>query len=95
MVKLKVHQISTNLVHRKLRNTTFEGKKMPTSITLPDSTNKSFTQSDMPLVYLQTFRRICKTTLVSLLTVLKEGKKHECQNATFARAPILGYSTSH
>ena len=25
-VKLKVYQISANLVHRELRNTTFEGK---------------------------------------------------------------------
>ena len=26
-VKLKVYQISANLVHRELRNATFEGKK--------------------------------------------------------------------
>ena len=36
-VKLKVYQISANLVRRELRNATFEGEKMPTSITLPDS----------------------------------------------------------
>ena len=35
-VKLKVYQISANLIHRELRNATFEGEKMPTLITLPD-----------------------------------------------------------
>ena len=38
-VKLKVYQISANLVHRELRNATFEGKKIATSIKRPDSGN--------------------------------------------------------
>ena len=36
-VKLKVYQISANLVHRELRNATFEGEKMTTPIIRPDS----------------------------------------------------------
>ena len=36
-VKLKVYQISANLIHRELRNATFEGKKFATSIKRPDS----------------------------------------------------------
>ena len=32
-----MYTIFANLVHRELRNTTFEGEKMPTSITFPDS----------------------------------------------------------
>ena len=34
--QVKVYHISANLVHRGLRNTTFEGKKIPTSISFPD-----------------------------------------------------------
>ena len=41
LVKLKVYQISADLVNRELRNATFERKKKPTSITLPDSTYDS------------------------------------------------------
>ena len=37
---LKVYQISANLVHRELRNETFEGKKIATSIKRPDSEYK-------------------------------------------------------
>ena len=32
-----MYQISANLVHRELINATHEGKKMPTSIRMPDS----------------------------------------------------------
>ena len=32
-----MYQISANLVHRELRNATFEGKKIATSIKRPDS----------------------------------------------------------
>ena len=32
-----MYKISANLVHRELRNATFEGEKMPTSIRMPDS----------------------------------------------------------
>ena len=35
--QVKVYQISAYLVHRELRNATFEGEKMPTSIIFPDS----------------------------------------------------------
>ena len=34
---MKVYQISANLVHRELRNATFEGRKIATSIKRPDS----------------------------------------------------------
>ena len=34
-----MYQISANLVYRELRNAIFEGKKLPTSITFPDSGN--------------------------------------------------------
>ena len=36
-----MYQISANLVHRELRNAIFEGKKMATSITFPDSVHFS------------------------------------------------------
>ena len=36
-----MYPISANLVHRELRNATFEGEKMPTSITFPDSGHAS------------------------------------------------------
>ena len=39
---LKVYQISTNLVHRELRNATFVGKKIATSIKRPDSVYRPF-----------------------------------------------------
>ena len=39
---LKVYQISTNLVHIELRNATFEGKKIATSIKRPDSDKETF-----------------------------------------------------
>ena len=32
-----MYKISANLVYRELRNATFEGEKMPTSIRMPDS----------------------------------------------------------
>ena len=35
-----MYQISANLVHRELRNATFEREKMPTSIKMPDSDHK-------------------------------------------------------
>ena len=37
LMTLEVYQISANVVHSKLRNATFEGQKMPTSIKRPDS----------------------------------------------------------
>ena len=36
-----MYQISAHLVHRELRNATFEGDKMPTSIAFPDSGKES------------------------------------------------------
>ena len=39
---MKVYQIYANLVHRELRNATFEGEKNATSIKMPDSVNLWF-----------------------------------------------------
>ena len=49
-----MYQISANLVHRELRNTTFEGKKMPTSIAMLDSAHNSCSSSFSLLMALVT-----------------------------------------
>ena len=53
MVMLKVYQISANLVHTELRNATFEGEKIATSIKRPYSGNNVFSdiRSRTPVVF--------------------------------------------
>ena len=53
-----MYQISANLVHRELRNATFEGEKMPTSITLPDSGHRSHAHPPMKWCHVLSTRRV-------------------------------------
>ena len=73
-----MYQISANLVHRELRNATFEEEKMPTSIIMPDSAHESHDSDLAPKISeIEATRRLFDQVITTTTAGLRsQGNDH-------------------